>query len=96
MIPYKAKIFGTEFTWNVGDGDDSVSTATIFLDFSFKGGGYLQVTRVAYNSVILLKLVDESPYWTASMPGLVQKWRHLSEDSYNNQKLQFDMVRMLR
>ena len=50
---------------------------------------------MAYKAVILLQLVDESPYRSESMQGLVQRWRHLSKDSYNNDKLQFDVVRML-
>ncbi|OQV16376.1 hypothetical protein BV898_09521 [Hypsibius exemplaris] len=72
VIPYRMKIYGTEFRWQNYDLDD-------------------EVVRQAYQSVILLSLVDESRYTTASMANLIRKWRVYSEQDFSNTHLEFEL-----
>jgi uncharacterized protein HemY len=51
------------------------------------------VTKEAYESVILLTLIDEARYTSQGVKNLTSQWKRLSENVYNNTQLKFELVK---
>jgi hypothetical protein len=51
-----------------------------------------QVVRRGYKSVVMLNLVDSTIFATPSVQNLTTEWKFLSENVYNNTKLQLELV----
>jgi hypothetical protein len=68
------------------------------LIYSFSGHllrqhlGVLQIIRQACQSVIILNLIDDVFFASLSVRNLRTEWERLSENIYNNTKLQFELV----